>query len=582
VTATAQNESDVTTARGTVSQRTFIEAFREAVTLRVAIGTVAVFVLGLVVIGVSYADWFEDPTTSWVTFTVREVGAGLLVAAIASVVLRIFVERYRERFSEGLETFLRQDVTAELGDIRRDIDQQATLLVTASGTLEALRRTGIERAYAVRGDALNEMRHDVEQHDLCSLLIMGVSLNDFLRSDQHDSLHSVWRLVTGYVKGDRKITRPLEIRILAIDPNCEGALLRSYGESRGDDQLAGRLDEDVKSTARRLGDLTKELAAMDSPGVSFEFRFYRSAPTLFLLRTNLVSYVQPYYFWSRRQFDISMPVFRLEGSPLHQAMHDHFDLIWQHASVDGLAWLDANDVGIGRGALESGVVNVFSDSATAYDRMCWLLDHAKERVWIQGVSLRSFFVPGRLHAALRRAISNESVDVRILVLDPKSEQARYRSFREHQFSDHCQNPIMSYSDYCANPVCHEESTLSRETGDSMKRMHRLLRDGNRTEVRLYSTAPSCFALIADRSVLVEQYHYGKAIPAEFMQDHGTPPVLGKDMALLEYSFGTNPLLLSGSSDGSRNSYDLIKSHFDFVFQHCSTPLPDPAAHRSRG
>ncbi|MEV6605885.1 hypothetical protein [Kutzneria sp. NPDC051319] len=77
---------------------------------------------------------------------------------------------------------------------------------------------------------------------------------------------------------------------------------------------------------------------------------------------------------------------------------------------------------------------------------CWFLamdmvvrlgkvtSHAGERVWLQGISLKSFFEWGKVNAALCRALDN-GVDVRIL-LDPDSERAKFRSYREHDLSDH--------------------------------------------------------------------------------------------------------------------------------------------------
>jgi len=79
-------------------------------------------------------------------------------------------------------------------------------------------------------------------------------------------------------------------------------------------------------------------------------------------------------------------------------------------------------------------------------------------------------------------------------------------------------------------------------------------------------------LIVDHNVLVEQYHYGKAVPEEYLQQ-GSPPILGKDMALLEYCRTTERRLVDESSfDASRNSYDLLVDHFMFVFERCSAPL----------
>jgi len=554
----------------------YVKVLRDAVTMRVVVGTAVVMGVGLGLIALSYRPFFESPDGSWVTFSVRQIGAGLLVVAIVNLILKVFIERYREQLSRGLERFLEEDVTKDLRQIKTDIKRQATVLLDGSTTLAALGASGVSQVFASRGDATDTIKHDVEAAGIRQIRIMGVSLNDFLRSDQHENLHSAWRVVTSYVKGERTAAHDLAIRVLIVDPHCFGALLRSYGEAREDDQLSGRLDEDVKATARRLGDLVSEArsrAHLDGAGrVSFDFRLYRLAPTMFLCSTDKVSYVQPYYFWSRRQFDVTMPLMRLEGTPLHAAMADHFDLIWETASVDGAAWADANDVGIDKGAQETGTVNVFITPGTGYDRMCWLIEHAAKRVWLQGISLKSFFEPGRLHAALRRAMRRPDVDVRVLLLDPDSEQARYRSYREHDFSDHCAARYASYADYLQAADCHEESTLARDTRTTIKKIRAL---GGRCaeQARLYSSAPSCFVLIVDDRVLVEQYHLGKAIPPEArLEDQGAPPILGKDMAVHEYAKRPSVLV---EQDESRHPHDLLESHFLFVYERCSVPIYVP-------
>lgn len=570
----------------TVPRPAYITVLRDALSLRMTIGTVVVVSLGLGVIALSYTSPFDPPDTSWLTFGVREIGAGLLVVAIANVVLQVFIERYRQQLSSRLDSFVKDDVTAELQEIRTDIAGQTHALLTGSTTLAALGTAGVSKVYASRGDATADLKRDIEATGLARIRIMGISLNDFLRSDQHQSLHSVWKVITHYVRGDWTPAQDLDVRVLIIDPQCYGAMLRSYGEAREDDQLAGRLDEDVKATAERLLRLVNEVnenkgqasGPEDGDGgdadvggtVSFDFRIYRLPPTMFICSTDRVSYVQPYYFWSRRQFEVTMPLLRLEGTPLHAAMADHFDLVWERASVSGTDWLQANQIGIDKGAYESGVVNVFTDPATAYRRMRWLIEHATRRVWIQGISLKSFFEPGRLYAALHGALNRTDVDVRILLLDPRSEAARHRSFREHEFSDHCARRFASFADYASSPACHTESTLVRDTETSIKKIvHSIGRGGQRT--RLYDTAPSCFVLMVDDDVLVEQYHFGKAIPPEFqIEEQGTPPILGKEMGLVEYSKEPTELV---EWDSSRHPYDLLESHLSFVYDRCSLPLP---------
>jgi hypothetical protein len=536
-----------------------------------------VFIVGLVLIAVSFASWFPSADKSWLAFSVRELGGGLIVAAVAGLLIQMFVERYRQQLSDGLTQFLEEDVTNDLRDIRADIGHQTDALVQGSSTLDALRRTGVGQVWRSRGAALEAMRRDLEARDLHSIRVMGISLNDFVRVDQDQSLHSVWRLISSYLKGDRKPPQSkLDVKVLIIDPNCYGALLRSFGEAREDDDLAGRLDEDVTATARRLADLKAQVAAQASVdpkiAVTFDFRLYRVAPTVFMVWTDKATYMQPYYFWSKRQFVQSMPVMRFETTFGLEAMKDHFELLWQFASVDGESWLRAHETGLDRGSYESGMVNLFTDPRKGHGRLCWLIEHAKERVYLLGISLKSFFEPGLLFAAVRRAMADPGIDVRILLLDPDGAQAKYRSFREHQFADHCERQYNRYEDYTSEPECHRQSTLAQDTRTSIRHIQAIQHRAaaSRFELRLYDASPSCFLMIADDHALVEQYHYGKYIPGGSTEPPGTPAILGKDMALVEFARTREDDPLIDLAE-ARSSFDLLLDHFKFVFSACAKP-----------
>lgn len=569
--------------RGTVDRHAFVKVFRDATTWKIALGTTIIFIAGLVLIVITFAPWFPSVDKSWLAFSVRELGGGLLVAALAGLLIQTLVVRYRQQLSEGLNQFLEEDVTQDLRGIREQIGRQTHALVQGSSTLEAMRRTGVGGVWQSRGDAIEAMRRDLEAPDLHSIRILGISLNDFLRNDQHQSLHSVWKLITSYLKGDRKPPQStLDVRVLVIDPNCYGGLLRSFGEARQDDDLAGRLDEDVTATARRLADLKAEVKARAASNhditVNFDFRLYRVAPTVFMLSTDMATYLQPYYFWSKRQFETSMPVMRFETKFGLEAMEDHFELLWNFASVDGEAWLKAHEIGVDRGSYESGVVNLFTDHREGYGRLCWLIEHAVSRVYILGISLKSFFEPGLLFAAVQQAVARPGVDVRILLLDPDGMQAKYRSFREHQFADHCDQQYVRYEEYLANPDCHRESMLAQDTRASIRHIQAIQRrdSTNCFDLRLYDASPSCFLMIADDHALVEQYHYGKYVPGGRTEKLGAPPILGKDMALVEFARTRedDPLI---DLAGTRSSFDLLLDHFSFMFDACAKPCTSEAS-----
>lgn len=479
----------------------------------------------------------------------------LTLTAVMGVHLLDRLVLFRETF-ETLKTIT--------DGIQADVRDQTKSLARTSASLQAMTTTGIGRLYSGREDAANDMRRDLTDPANRSIRLIGISLNDFIRADEH-TLAETWADIRRFIDEDRT----LDIKLLLIDPECFGAQLRSRGEARAQASIAGRLGEDVVAVAESLRRLER-LVAKGKHQVHFECRFYRIAPTLFLCQVDSASYVQQYYFWSQRNANRSSPLIRFrqtegaaDGRLMHEGMRDHFDWVWEHASIPIGNVLEAKSIGTDKGLHQSGIVNVFASGGEGRNRIQWLLDHARAIVWIQGVSLRSFFEPGPLFNAIVTLISRGDVDLRILMIDRTSEQAKYRSYRERLFAD----PDLRFETYLESGQ-HGESDLFRDTERSISNLRTqvtALRRKNATIgrsnllVRQYATAPGCFMLRVDDSVLVEQYHYGKVVP-EGQKD--APAILGKDMPLIEYqrvgSALYDPIEL-------RNPVSLLSDHFEFAF-----------------
>jgi hypothetical protein len=462
-------------------------------------------------------------------------------------------------FRETYET-----LTSITDRIQADVRDQTRSLASSSASLQAMIATGIGRLYSGREDAATDMRRDMTNPENKSLRLIGISLNDFIRADEH-TLAETWAEIRRFIEEDRT----LDIKLLLIDPECFGAQMRSRGEARAQASIAGRLSEDVIAVAESLRRL-ELFVIKKGQNVRFGCRFYRIAPTLFLCQVDSASYVQQYYFWSQRNASRSSPLIRFrqtegtaDGHLMHEGMRDHFDWVWEHASIPIGNVLEAKSIGTDKGLQQSGVANVFASGGEGRNRIQWLLDHARATVWIQGVSLRSFFEPGPLFNAIVTLIARGDVDLRILLIDRTCEQAQYRSYRERLFADEA----LSFEAYLASGE-HSDSDLFRDTERSISNLRAQLAALQRKQakswrpqllVRQYATAPGCFMLRVDDSVLVEQYHYGKVVPDD---QRDAPAILGKDMPLIEYQrIGSalyEPVEL-------RNPVSLLSDHFEFAF-----------------
>lgn len=464
--------------------------------------------------------------------------------------------------------------------IRDDIRKQTASLVHSSSSLEAMRRSGIVRVYSSRSAAVDDINRDLGDPHNTSIRLSGISLNDFVR-EGHDALRGAWKNIEACIRHEKGISDPskgLDIKALIIDPQCFGAHLRSCGEARSQRAVAGRLRDDVLAAAETMMELESIVRGkQDRSGVRFECRLYRLPPIMFLCHLDTVCYVQQYHFWSSRESNTPIPVIRYRQMPeavgaysLHKEMNLHFDWIWENASVAVSEFLEQHIVGTDKGIGQSGTRNVFADQQEAYKRIRWLLGNAKEKVCIQGISLHSFFKTGELLREISNLAEGGSVEVNVLLLDPDCEQAKHRSYRESLFVDEGQ----SFAQY-KQSVHHQKSDLYQDTMRTINNIKDMAagiatRQGGKAleefRVRLYDSATGCFMLRVDDTVLIEQYHYGKIVPAPYRGS--APVILGKDMPIFEYAASGSRLYDEEMDEAMklRNPFGLLEDHFAFAFK----------------
>ncbi|MBI4338508.1 MAG: hypothetical protein HY680_00985 [Chloroflexi bacterium] len=454
--------------------------------------------------------------------------------------------------------------------VRCDIGEQTRSLVQTSKSLVAMDRSGIEQVYSGRDEAAVDITRDLTNADNSQIRLIGISLNDFVMG-MDVNLVKVWSQIQDYIAGAKAIAHPdrgLDIRVLIIDPACFGAKLREEAEKRQQGGPVVHLTQDVEGAARALYRLESTAADKSkTTHVTLECRLYRLPPLLFLCWTDSVCYVQQYHFWSRRDNRTPMPVLKFLKSdvsdtayPYHDEMKQHFEWIWENASISVADYLEHSVVGTDEGLNQCGTVNIYTNPKTAHDRMVHLLQKAKDKVSIQGISLSSFFTPGELFSALYSLVRNENVDIEILLLDPDCEQARYRSYREQLFA----HPNEVYDEYIDGKG-HEGSVLYQDTMRTISTIKGIVQQfaneggwRGKIKVRLYKSAPACFVLRVDDHVLVEQYHYGKIIGQ-------VPAILGKDMPLVEYCKDPTPLFRS-NANRLRSPFGLLVNHLDFALK----------------
>ncbi|MCC6612893.1 MAG: toll/interleukin-1 receptor domain-containing protein [Anaerolineae bacterium] len=451
--------------------------------------------------------------------------------------------------------------------------------------LQGFKQRGITQIYASRKDAEQDIAADLVRDDVTRINIIGISLNDFT-DGQNGILHDAWRKVRSYIKGD---SRPLEIRILLTHPESLGSHLRARAEER---EQPGPLDQsrlkrhvlETVTEIKYLREEAEKLAVSNHrrPRVTLECKLYFGAPILFLCQTDTVSYVQQYYYWRGRQDNPGAPILKCvkAANPgidhgMHTELEAHFDWIWNNdiASITAEAWLDAHVVGIESGAYSTGMVNffnnfdsqvdVYTDQNQARSRIQYLMENAETRLWIMGISLHSFFnqqPSNDLLLTINALAERGKADIRILMIDPESEQARYRSYRESLFR---LDEDIGLDEFAKSH--YEAQRLFQDTRTTIETIKRLSNKYAKVNGKLYSSAPACFILMVDDSVIVEQYIYGiNGIRGV------VPRILGRQMPVMEYRRVPPEIF---RFDPERAAYILLEDHFEFVWDHYSRDLP---------
>ena len=111
-------------------------------------------------------------------------------------------------------------------------------------SLANLHATGISKVYRNRTEASKDIMDVLQIDKTDSIKIIGISLNDFVKAGG-GFLADAWREVQDSLTSDKPPdgVDQLRVQVLLIDPECNGAFLRSRAE--GTEGSSIRLHADV-------------------------------------------------------------------------------------------------------------------------------------------------------------------------------------------------------------------------------------------------------------------------------------------------------------------------------------------------
>ncbi|MDY0357735.1 MAG: hypothetical protein RBR19_17765 [Sedimentisphaerales bacterium] len=542
-------------------------AIRNYIGLKLLIAIIVLSSTGLLLVIFSHKKAGQSTTY----YIMREIGKAVCITALASGGVKWYMTRQASVLDRLANRRSEQQLSADLEELRGQVVSQTGTICRSASSLVAMHQADIVHFYKNRMEASTEIKTALEDTHVTEIKIIGISLNDFTRDEQRE-LQQAWKTIETYVSTGQppKEADRLDVKVLLIDPMSEGALLRSKAE--GCEDRVSRLQEDVGIAISDLYALERQ---SKNEKVTFEAKVYRTAPILYLVWTPCTAFVQQYYFRPRhRDVNVSIPVAQYSNKPccdthphsIHEELRFHFDWIWDNASVSLKKYVDEHCMGIGAAVNEAGITNIYYDSDLSRQRILHLIRQPdNKRLWIKGISLRSFFRWGDLFDALTTVARRPDIDLRILLINPDSEQANMRSFREFAMT----GSPMTFDGF--DDDARRDQRLYKDTVESINQVRGFLQECRQREekvemrVKLFRSATEAFLLITDDSVLVEQYHYGKIGPG--LDGETSRKILGGDVPLIEYSrrekSGDNIL---------KDPYRIFSDHFEFVFDHYAASI----------
>lgn len=539
---------------------------------------------------------FDKAEASIYFYLLREVGKAIFITAIITGALKWYMVRQIRNLENARDGLIRHSLSQSLEDLKGNVIRQTQEVAAYVKSLDDMKAAGVSRFYRNRSEAADDIKRTLSDPEISEVRVIGISLNDFVR-DEKAALHDAWRAIESRIRRTARINNKetIDVKVLIIDPHCQGAHLRANSEESSD--VRSRLVPDVMMAMEQFLDLMNEVNSQiqgdnaqetkeemrpsieTKPIVRFEAKLYRVAPIAYLVWTPNVAYFQPYYFRQSHQSNVNIPLLKcdsqladtLDKRFLHEEMKFHFDWIWSHASIGIGEYLSEYSIGTDHAIRQASIENIFYEPELSKKRILSVISNAKTFLWIKGVSLRSFFQLGEIFQAIQNACHREGLSIRVMVIDPECEQAKYRSFREHLIFNADATLENFVDEVRHNQPLYRDTTQTIENIRHLQEDLKSARSKGDFSAKVFTSAPEAFVLQTESTVLIEQYHYGKVRLNRERDDNKVlrAMILGTDIPVLEYKVIDNLPV----ERQLRDPYRIIRDHMEYVYQYCCSPLP---------
>lgn len=512
----------------------------------------------LSLIGLYFTFIYADPSNFWI-FIGREILKGVLITSIIAGLLRWFFNAQFVKELRLLEDLKESHMSKELAKLKTDVEKQTHQITEYAMSLDAMNKCGVTRIYSSRTEASEDIKNAIENAliNCQNIKVVGISLNEFTR-DENDIMHDAWSSIEDALREEGKLEKS-SVKAMIIDPQSRGGFLRANAENTNDKKT--RLDLDIQKAISDFMELQNEIENIGES--SFEARLYRTSPIFYMVWTPDVAFIQQYYFRPKHKSDVKIPVSKFIPTAgekvfkIHEELEFHFDWLWNNAAIPINEYKIENSIGIFNAVNKANIKNIIFDYTVSKNRIIHLINSSSKTLMLKAISLNSYFQYNELTSALYEACLR-GVEVNILLIDPKCEQAKMRSFREYKIFE----GDVKKDEFIADDELIRNQKLYKDTRNTLKTIKNLNRELEKEKsnkflnVKLYDSAPEAFIILNEINLIIEQYHYGK------LPGNKSRTILGGDIPLIEYEDNDNKL----------SPYKIYKDHFEFVYKYYSKTI----------
>lgn len=160
------------------------------------------------------------------------------------------------------------------------------------------------------------------------------------------------------------------------------------------------------------------------------------------------------------------------------------------------------------GAEKSGILRIYPSRRTAMREINFEFQKARGNIELLSIAGTNFFAPDCeiLKELDRMCLNNSNIEVRVLLLDPRSKHAVDRTLLEEGV-DISKNDIGKV-DYTNKKLCEDILLSLRQLEGILEDREKKCNTNFKLTIRTYDTAPTMLFVRVNDRAFVEQYHYG--------------------------------------------------------------------------